>query len=74
VSIFLASSHAACLHSLVSYRPLIPTLRDSLEAQRTLSFFSFFLSADPGGIGSAFHWAEEGRKEKTTSLRDIFAH
>jgi hypothetical protein len=42
----------------------------SFEAQRTLSFF--FLSADPGGIGSAFHWAEEGRKEKTATLRDLF--
>ena len=56
----------------------------SLEAPRTLSFYFFFLSADPGGIGSApekhtscftgqaFHRAEEGRKEKTASLRDIF--
>jgi len=25
---------------------------------------NIFLSADPGGIGSAFHWAEEGRKKK----------
>jgi hypothetical protein len=52
----------------------IPLQRDSLcsfEPQRTLSFFFFFLSADPGGIGSAFHRAEEGRKEKTASLRDI---
>ena len=24
----------------------------------------FFLSADPGGIGSAFHRAEDGRKKK----------
>jgi len=56
----------------------------SFEAQRTLSFF--FLSADPGGIGSApekhtscftgqaFHWAEEGRKEKTATLRDFFVN
>jgi hypothetical protein len=53
----------------------IPLQRDSLrsfKAQRTLSLNFFFLSADPGGIGSAFHWAEEGRKEKTTSLREIF--
>ena len=41
----------------------------SFKAQRTLSFF--FLSADPGGIGSAFHWAEEGRKEKTAILPDF---
>jgi hypothetical protein len=25
---------------------------------------NIFLSADPGGIGSAFHRAEEGRKKK----------
>jgi hypothetical protein len=26
---------------------------------------NIFLSADPAGIGSAFHRAEEGRKKKT---------
>jgi hypothetical protein len=57
-------------------------LSGSFETQRAQSFYSFFLSADPGGIGSApekhtscftgqaFHRAEEGRKEKTTSLRE----
>ena len=44
----------------------------SLEEQRTLSFHYFFLSADPGGIDSAFHRAVEGRKEKTTSLRERY--
>jgi len=28
------------------------------------------LSADPGGIGSAFHRAEEGGKQKDSSLRE----
>jgi len=30
---------------------------------------NIFLSADPGGIGSAFHRAEEGRKKKTLVLK-----
>jgi hypothetical protein len=68
-----------CFHflgSTLSYIRLLKNLTAhslcSFEPQRTLSFNFFFLSADPGGIGSAFHWAEEGRKEKTTSLREIF--
>ena len=66
---------------LANYNLTAHSLR-SFEPQRAQSFYSFFLSADPGGIGSApekhtscftgqaFHRAEEGRKEKTTSLRE----
>jgi hypothetical protein len=35
--------------------------RDAKDAKRK----EVFLSADPGGIGSAFHRAEEGRKGKS---------
>jgi len=30
---------------------------------------NIFLSANPGGIGSAFHRAEDGRKKKTLALK-----
>ncbi len=32
---------------------------------------NIFLSADPGGIGSAFHRAEEGRKKKSHVLKSL---
>ena len=37
----------------------------SLEALRALSSYLFFLSADPGGIGYAFHraWRAERKKQ-----------
>ena len=35
---------------------------------------NIFLSADPGGIGSAFHRAEEGRKENDPHSGDTKNH
>ncbi len=32
---------------------------------------NIFLSADPGGIGSAFHREEEGRKKKSHVLKSL---
>jgi len=39
----------------------------SPQRRRERRVYNFLLSADPRGIGSAFHRAEEGRKQKTQS-------
>ncbi len=38
-------------------------------AEHTELLFYIFLFADPGGIGSAFHRAEDGEKENAITLR-----
>ena len=49
-------THLDCLLTIVFNR------RDGENAKKR----DIFLSADPEGIGSAFHGAEEGRKKKIT--------
>jgi len=41
------------------------------ETQKTQRANYFFLFADPGGIGSAFHRAEEGEKEKSACFSGL---
>ena len=41
------------------------------ETLRTQRYLSFLLSADPGGICSAFHRAEDAEKQNNITLRGV---
>jgi len=51
------------LKSLNVNRPLVPPLRGFARDAKFTEGFFLFLFADPGGIGSAFHRAEEAEKK-----------
>jgi len=53
----------------MSHHPLVPPLRGFARGTEVAEENVFPFSADPGGIGSAFHRAEEGRKGKYLTLR-----